>query len=142
MKTNRFLVIVAAATLLTPVSCLLTSCSDKDERMLTIINEDGACSREMTFHPAQEHVMAPLSEVINTNGMIFRSGWERSWSVVGDSVRHACPMTQQQWDSLQSVLPHASPMSGPSSCRCSSSFLPSAVSSTDDILSDDSICVR
>ena len=99
MKTNRFLVIVAAAAL------LMTSCSNENERMLTIVNEDGTCSREMTFHPAQEHVMAPLSETINANGMIFRSGWERSWSVVGDSVRHACPMTQQQWDSLHSVFP-------------------------------------
>ena len=94
MKTNRILTIVAAAVL------LMTSCSNDDERMLTIINEDGSCSREMSFHPAKEHVMAPLSEPINANGMIFRSGWERTWSVVGDSVRHACPMTQQQSDSL------------------------------------------
>ena len=100
MKTNRFLVIVAAAAL------LMTSCSNKDDRMLTIINEDGTCSREMTFHPDQEDVMAPLSETINTNGMIFRPGWERTWSVMGDSVRHPCPMTQQQWDSLQSVFPN------------------------------------
>ena len=94
MKTNRILVIVTAAAL------LMTSCSNENERMLTIVNEDGTCSREMTFHPAKEHVMAPLSEPINANGMIFRSGWERTWSVVGDSVRHACPMTQQQSDSL------------------------------------------
>jgi len=100
MKTNRFLVIVAA------VALLMTSCSNKDERMLTIINEDGTCSREMTFHPDQEDVMAPLSENINANGMIFRPGWERTWSVMGDSVRHPCPMTQQQWDSLQSVFPN------------------------------------
>ena len=102
MKTNRFLVIVAAAAL------LMTSCSNKDDRMLTIINKDGTCSREMTYHPDQEDVMAPLSETINVNGMIFSSGWERSWSVVGDSVRHACPMTQQQWDSLKSVFPDQS----------------------------------
>jgi len=94
MKTNRILFIVAAAAL------LMTSCSNENERMLTIVNEDGTCSREMTFHPAKEQVMAPLSEPINANGMIFRSGWERTWSVVGDSVRHACPMTQQQSDSL------------------------------------------
>ena len=102
MKTNRILTLVAAATL------LMTSCSNDNERMLTIINEDGTCSREMTYHPDQEDVMAPLSETINVNGMIFSSGWERSWSVVGDSVRHACPMTQQQWDSLKSVFPDQS----------------------------------
>jgi hypothetical protein len=100
MKTNRFFVIVAAAAL------LMTSCSNKDERMLTIINEDGTCSREMTFHPDQEDVMSPLSETINANGMIFSPGWKRTWSVMGDSVRHPCPMTQQQWDSLQSVFPN------------------------------------
>ena len=35
MKTNRFLIIVAAIVL------LMTSCRDNDSRMLTIINEDG-----------------------------------------------------------------------------------------------------
>ncbi len=55
MKTNRILNLVAAAVL------LMTSCSNDDERMLTIINEDGSCSREMSFHPVQEDVMAPLN---------------------------------------------------------------------------------
>ena len=99
MKTNRLLIIVAAAAL------LMTSCSTDDERMLTIINEDGTCSREMTFHPYREQVMAPLSEPIQTKGLYYNPDWERTWSVMGDSVRHACPMTQQQWDSLQSVFP-------------------------------------
>ena len=97
MKTNRILTIVAATVL------LMTSCSNDDERMLTIINEDGTCSREMTFHPDQETVMAPLNEPIQSNGLHFGTDWERTWSVKGDSVRHACPMTQQQWDSLMNV---------------------------------------
>ena len=97
MKTNRILTLVAAATL------LMTSCSNDNERMLTIINEDGTCSREMTFHPDQETVMAPLNEPIQSNGLHFGTDWERTWSVKGDSVRHACPMTQEQWDSLMNV---------------------------------------
>ena len=97
MKTNRILIIVAAAVL------LLTSCNNRDERMLTIINEDGTCSREMTFHPDQETVMAPVNEPIQSNGLHFGPDWERTWSTKGDSVRHACPMTQEQWDSLMSV---------------------------------------
>ncbi|MBO7538411.1 MAG: hypothetical protein J6T44_03915 [Prevotella sp.] len=101
MKTNRFLFIAVAGMLL-----LMTSCRDKDARMLTIINEDGTCSREMTFSSDAQSVMAPLSEPINNNGMIYRAGWQRTWSVKGDSVQHPCPMTQQQWDSLQRALPN------------------------------------
>ena len=100
MKTNRILIIVAAAVL------LLTSCSNDDERMLTIINEDGTCSREMSFHPVQEDVMAPLNKTIQSNGLYYNTDWDsqRSWSVMGDSIQHPCPMTQQQWDSLQNVF--------------------------------------
>lgn len=99
MKTNRILTIVAVAAL------LLTSCNNQDERMLTIINEDGSCSREMSFHPFQEDVMAPLNKTIQTHGLYYNTDWERTWSVMGDSIQHACPMTQQQWDSLQNVFP-------------------------------------
>ena len=98
MKTNRILIIVAAAVL------LLTSCNNGHERMLTIINEDGSCSREMTINPDSFNLTAPLDTTINVEGMIFHPDWKRTWSVKGDSVRHACPMTQQQWDSLQNVF--------------------------------------
>ncbi len=98
MKTNRFYIIVAALVL------LITSC-DNESNMLTIINEDGTCSREMSFHPNPKSVMAPLDEPIENDGLHFNSDWERTWSVVGDSVRHACPMTEAQWDSLRKVFP-------------------------------------
>ena len=99
MKTNRFFVIVAAAAL------LMTSCNNKDERMLTIINEDGTCSREMSFRPYPNSVMASSDEPIENNGLHFGADWQRSWSVVGDSVCHPIPLTQEQWDSLQRVFP-------------------------------------
>ena len=72
MKTNRILTLVAAAVL------LMTSCSNDDERMLTIINEDGSCSREISFHPFQEDVMAPLNKTIHTTTPIG-SALGRSW---------------------------------------------------------------
>ena len=97
MKTSRFYIIAVATAL------LMTSCSNGDEHMLTVINEDGTCSREMTFHPGKENAMAPLGKPVYADGMTFHSSWKRTWSVMGDSVRHACPMTQQQWDSLQNV---------------------------------------
>ena len=83
---------------------LITSCND-DSSMLTIINEDGTCSREMSFHPNPKSVMAPPDEPIYNDGLHFNSDWERTWSVVGDSTRHACPMTEAQWDSLRKVFP-------------------------------------
>ena len=96
MKTSSISIIIAAVVLL-----FMASCRDNDSRMLTIINEDGTCSREMTFSSDSQSVVASLSEPINNNGMIYRSGWQRTWSVKGDSIQHPCPMTQQQWDSLQ-----------------------------------------
>lgn len=98
MKTSRFYIIAAVLML------LITSCND-DSCMLTIINEDGTCSREMSFHPYPQAVMAPVDQSIENDGLHFDSDWERTWSVMGDSTRHACPMTEAQWDSLQKVFP-------------------------------------
>ena len=69
--------------------------------MLTIINEDGTCSREMSFHPYPKEVMAQLNEPIESSCLHFGTDWQRTWSVAGDSVRHPCPMTEAQWDSLR-----------------------------------------
>ena len=98
MKTNRFYIIAAVLML------LITSCND-DSSMLTIINEDGTCSREMSFHPYPQAVMAPVDQSIENDGLHFGSDWERTWSVMGDSTRHVCPITEAQWDSLRKVFP-------------------------------------
>lgn len=98
MKTNRIYIILSALVV------LMTSCTNRDERMLTVINEDGTCSREMSFHPYKEQVQASINKPIEINGMYYNTDWERTWSVMGDSIRQACPMTQQQWDSLQNVF--------------------------------------
>lgn len=99
MKTNRLLIAVTALVL------LLSSCNNKDERMLTVVNPDGTCSREMSFHPDATSALTPLSEPIENDCMHFGTDWQRSWSVVGDSLRHPCPMTEAQWDSLRQVFP-------------------------------------
>ena len=100
MKTNRLYIIAAVLVL------LITSC-DNESNMLTIINEDGTCSREMSFHPNPQAVMATVDQSIDNDGLHFKSDWERTWSVMGDSTRHACPMTEAQWDSLRKVFPNS-----------------------------------
>lgn len=99
MKTNRVLIGLIAAV-------LLTSCNSDESTMLTIVNEDGTCSREISIHPYPQGVMAKADEPIEDHCLHFGTDWERTWSVVGeDSLRHPVPMTQEQWDSLQRVFP-------------------------------------
>lgn len=99
MKTNRVLIGLIAAV-------LLTSCNNDESTMQTVINEDGTCSREISFHPDPQGVMAKADEPIEDHCLHFSTDWERTWSVVGeDSLRHPVPMTQEQWDSLQRVYP-------------------------------------
>ena len=99
MKTNRIFVGLIAAV-------LLTSCNADESTMLTVINEDGTCSREISFHPYPQGVMAKADEPIEDHCIHFGTDWERTWSVVGeDSLRHPVPMTQEQWDSLQRAYP-------------------------------------
>ena len=102
MKTNRVLIGLIAVV-------LLTSCNNDESTMLTIINEDGTCSREISFHPYPQGVMAKADEPIEDHCLVFGTDWERTWSVVGeDSLRRPVPMTQEQWDSLQRVYPKQS----------------------------------
>ena len=80
---------------------ILASCGNKDNRMLTVINEDGTCSREYTFHSSQQWLSASSSEDYDS---IVDKTWERSWSVLGaDSVRYPVPLTEAQLDSMQEL---------------------------------------
>ncbi len=102
MKTNRLLIGLIAAV-------LLASCNKDESTMLTIVNEDGTCSREISIHPYPQGVMAKADEPIEDHCLHFGTDWERTWSVVGeDSLRHPVPMTHEQWDSLQRVFPKQS----------------------------------
>ena len=85
MKAN--IKIIAAMTLV----LIMASCKNKDDRMLTVINADGTCSREYTFHSTQQWLGIPPEEDYDS---IVDKTWDRSWSVLGaDSVRYPVPMT-------------------------------------------------
>ena len=93
MKTN--IKIIAAMMLV----LIMASCKNKDNRMLTVINADGTCSREYTFHSTQQWLSIPSEEDYDS---IVDKTWERSWSVLGaDSVRYPVPLTETQLDSMQ-----------------------------------------
>ena len=67
--------------------------------MLTVINEDGTCSREYTFKTTQQWLAASADEDYDS---IIDKSWERTWSVQGtDSVRYPVPLTEAQLDSMQ-----------------------------------------
>ena len=93
MKTN--IKIIAAMMLV----LIMASCKNKDDRMLTVINADGTCSREYTFHSTQQWLSIPPEEDYDS---IVDKTWERSWSVLGaDSVRYPVPLTEALLDSMQ-----------------------------------------
>ena len=93
MKTD--IKIIAAMMLV----LIMASCKNKDDRMLTVINADGTCSREYTFHSTQQWLSIPPEEDYDS---IVDKTWERSWSVLGaDSVRYPVPLTEAQLDSMQ-----------------------------------------
>ena len=84
----------------------MASCRDKDARMLTIINEDGTCTREYSFHTTEQALMIPQEEDFDS---LIDKHWERTWSVIGsDSVRYPVPMTKAQLDSIQEQDPNRS----------------------------------
>lgn len=95
METNSKWMAVVLLTLLT------ASCNNKDNRMLTVINEDGTCSREYTFQTTQQWLGIPPEEDFDS---IIDKSWERTWSIKGvDSVRYPVPLTEEQFDSLQEL---------------------------------------
>ena len=78
---------------------IMASCKNKEDRMLTVINADGTCSREYTFHSTQQWLSIPSEEDYDS---IVDKTWERSWSVLGaDSVRYPVPLTEALLDSMQ-----------------------------------------
>ena len=95
MKNNSRLFVALMLTL------LAASCKNKDDHMLTVINEDGTCSREYTFKTTQQWLAVSPEEDYDS---IIDKSWERTWSVQGaDSVRYPVPLTEAQLDSMQEI---------------------------------------
>ena len=99
MKTNSKTIAMIMLVL------FMASCNNKDARMLTVINKDGTCSREYSFHTTEQQLMIPQDEDFDS---LIDKHWERTWSVIGsDSLRHPVPMTKVQLDSIQKKNPNS-----------------------------------
>ena len=92
MKARNEYILIALAAL------LMIGCKKKSN-MLTIINEDGTCMRELSFHTTPQKLMLPPDSDLDN---YIDKSWERTWTIVdNDSVRHPVPMTEAQYDSIQ-----------------------------------------
>lgn len=92
MKARNEYILIALAAL------LMIGCK-KNSNMLTIINEDGTCMRELSFRTTPQKLMLPPDSDLDN---YIDKSWERTWTIVdNDSVRHPVPMTEAQYDSIQ-----------------------------------------
>ena len=93
MKTKDSLILLFLAA-------FMVACSNKYQgRATTVVNEDGTCSRELTFQLDSAQL---VSGVYNADESMLRwdKGWQLSWGIKGDSVRHAFPVGLKAYQAL------------------------------------------
>lgn len=78
---------------------LLSSCQG-DIEMLTIINEDGSCMREIVV--AADRSLLTTGKYDNDDPHVARieDGWELYWGYKGDNSRFPIPMSVEKYDSI------------------------------------------
>ena len=81
------------------MAALLSSCQG-DYEMLTIVNEDGSCMREIIV--AADRSLLTTGKYDNDDPRVSRieDGWELYWGYKGDSTRFPIPMSVEKYDSI------------------------------------------
>lgn len=81
------------------MAALLSSCQG-DIEMLTIINEDGSCMREIMVDA--DRSLLTTGKYDNDDPRVARieDGWELYWGYKGDSTRFPIPMSAEKYDSI------------------------------------------
>ena len=81
------------------MAALLSSCQG-DYEMLTIVNEDGSCMREIIV--AADRSLLTTGKYDNDDPRVARieDGWELYWGYKGDSTRFPIPMSVDKYDSI------------------------------------------
>ena len=81
------------------MAALLSSCQG-DIEMLTIVNEDGSCMREIIVDA--DRSLLTTGKYNNDDPRVARieDGWELYWGYKGDSTRFPIPMSAEKFDSI------------------------------------------
>ena len=92
-KSSKLFVMIAF------MAALLSSCQG-DIEMLTIVNEDGSCMREIVV--AADRSLLTTGKYDNDDPRVARieDGWELYWGYNGDSSRFPIPMSAEKFDSI------------------------------------------
>lgn len=92
-KSSKLFVMIAF------MAALLSSCQG-DIEMLTIVNEDGSCMREIVV--AADRSLLTTGKYDNDDPHVARieDGWELYWGYKGDSSRFPIPMSVEKYDSI------------------------------------------
>ena len=88
--------------LLVVLMFIMASCTNRECKMLTKVNEDGTCERTIGLKLDSAQL---LSGKIDTIKNVLRAdkGWQWSWSLKGDTIRHALPMSRHTYDSIKAL---------------------------------------
>lgn len=92
-KSSKLFVMIAF------MAALLSSCQG-DIEMLTIVNEDGSCMREIIVDA--DRSLLTTGKYDNDDPRVARieDGWELYWGYKGDSSRFPIPMSVEKYDSI------------------------------------------
>ena len=81
------------------MAALLSSCQG-DIEMLTIVNEDGSCMREIMVDADRSLLTTGKSDNDDPRVARIEDGWELYWGYKGDSTRFPIPMSVDKYDSI------------------------------------------
>ena len=92
-KSSKLFVMIAF------MAALLSSCQG-DIEMLTIVNEDGSCMREIIVDA--DRSLLTTGKYDNDDPRVARieDGWELYWGYKGDNSRFPIPMSVEKYDSI------------------------------------------
>lgn len=85
------------------VAMISASCNNK-MGMTTVVNKDGSCYREVTFHLNDSAQL--VSGRIDSSELFLHldNNWKLVWMIEGEKTRHPFPMTRLQYDSIQNAI--------------------------------------